>query len=358
MFNNIYPCFTWEAHAACGWEDVTKQNDSLMQKENYGKKIFVMTHASDMDGIGSAALIRMRLNVPTENIFLLNYTVPKLEYASQQILKHAKEGITLFITDTGINSSHIMQYKKLFLELKRHGGKIFWIDHHHWEEDAIKEVASMCDIAIVGENKNMCAAEITAKILGFNDAFVNELLKITHTFDFHVMNLKDKRMKRIGDIYDACFTYYGHMPTEMYTSKLRRLVGVISSKKLYDSKWVEDADRFDRINKKRIKKLLDDLYFPGKNIVLGFATFVRTNDVSDAMMKKTGRDIAVYISTENGTGHMRSVKANTIPIAMRFGGGGHPHATGFQVNLKEYNNFKSKEDKEKFAKELGSAEGS
>ena len=24
MFHNLYPCFTWEAHAVYGWEDVTK----------------------------------------------------------------------------------------------------------------------------------------------------------------------------------------------------------------------------------------------------------------------------------------------------------------------------------------------
>ncbi len=65
-------------------------------------------------------------------------------------------------------------------------------------------------------------------------------------------------------------------------------------------------------------------------------------------MNKTGCDLGIYVNIVNGTAHLRSRKCDTTKLSMPLGGGGHPHASGFSVNMKKFNRFRKESDRKKF----------
>ena len=63
------------------------------------KNVFVITHANDLDGIASAALLRMKYNMPLQNLFFTDYSDKWLKYAVSGIERKAKNNGIIFITD-------------------------------------------------------------------------------------------------------------------------------------------------------------------------------------------------------------------------------------------------------------------
>ena len=65
------------------------------------------------------------------------------------------------------------------------------------------------------------------------------------------------------------------------------------------------------------------------------------------IIKHSGKDIAVYINTDDLHGHIRTKKSDCVKLANYLGGGGHPHAAGF--TLKKKYNFSKESERKNFA---------
>ena len=129
-------------------------------------EIFSLTHANDIDGLGSAALLKIAYGMSSENIFFTDYSAEGLSYSIKKLSERiGKRSITLFMTDLGMNDYLIDTYRKIIMKVKRQGGKVFWFDHHVWSPSQIEKIASICDVAIIGENSRYCATEITYRNL-------------------------------------------------------------------------------------------------------------------------------------------------------------------------------------------------
>lgn len=317
-------------------------------------KFVSITHANDIDGLGSAAIIRMRLGIPLDRIFFSDYSPEGLRGIGNRIEKIVKkEGmIILFLTDVGMNKALNRIYKRIIMNVKSEGGAVVWLDHHVWSESDLKDIASKCDLAIVGENTKYCAAEITRRALRLNGPFIDKFTRLVHYSDFNITP-KDKNTYRKIGVYAMSITSYANLPRNKRDAALRHVVDVVSKGRFNDERIRRDARNFERLNKARVANMLKSLYSAGKDAYIGFSESIQSNLGCGAIMDKTGADVGIYVNLSAGKASMRSIKTDCTVLANRLGGGGHPHAAGFGVDMKKFGNLKNKRSRAAFAKFIG-----
>ena len=296
-----------------------------------GRQIAVISHADDLDGIASAALIKIRFGVPLSNLFFTNYSKRTVQSIADMIKKIDVK--YLFITDTGPNEQTTPIFKNIIAGLKKKGAAVIWLDHHEWNAHELEVLARKCDIAIVGENKKACATEIVRSFLGLSKPFETELAKITHFSDFNIMP-KNKRYARIIKNYALGIAYFNmtHRFPEQ-NRNLVELVKLVSEGKIENEMIKRSARTFEKLNKARVKKMISSLHV-GNGFAIGFSRTVQATYACGEIIRKSGMDIGMFVDTDTGKVHMRSVNGNVACIAKLFGGGGHPHAAGFSLSEK------------------------
>ena len=316
------------------------------------RDVISLTHATDIDGVGSAALIRMKYGIPTERAFLTDYRTETIESAYKGMRGFIKKGTVLIAADLAVGTESGRSFFKIVNAVKRAGGHVMWFDHHPWDGPYAKKIARLCDVVIFGENRKFCGTEITKRELKINGKFENEFAKIVHLSDFAVRPESKRRYAVIG-YYALSISLYQMLPYDKRIRKLRHMVEAISGKKLLDARIKADANRFRKMNDRQTKVMLKDLYV-GDNIVVGFAGDIQKTYACMKLIEETGKDIGVYINMRSGRGHMRSVKSDCSLLAAEFNGGGHPHAAGFSPDFRKYDLFKSKDDRRRFLADLES----
>ncbi len=312
--------------------------------------VISISHASDIDGVGSAALIKMKYGVKTGNIFFTDYSPESLESIRRSIKRIASAGAMLFITDLGVNAKTVPIFYDILKSIKEKGGKIFWFDHHPWDGKAIKRLAPMCEVSILGENDLFCATEITRKELGFEDKFTKEFCRIVHFSDFAIKPKAKKDYNMVG-FYALAIAFYRMKGGGENLKGLRHIVDVLCSGRMLDVKIRNDANAYRKINDRNAASMLRDVYL-GEDIALGFAGDIQKTYACMKLMEKTGKDIGIYVNVHEMRGHMRSVKNDLTALANRFGGGGHPHASGFTPNARKYNRFRTRKDRQRLLSDI------
>ncbi len=295
------------------------------------ENICVISHASDIDGVGSAALIRRKYAVPLKRLFFSDYSKSSLEYVDSRLRPLYKSAITLFLADLGTNESLIEGYRHILESVLKGGGKVIWLDHHPWSKRAIDELTPLCELAVVGENERFCATEITYRELGFKDRFTRQFVRLVHYSDFNITPKSSKDYETVGT-YALSITSYGILKSrERMTARLRHLADVISSGRLYDKAVRDDAQRFKRLNDRRIDGMVKSmLLYP--RAAIGFSSYVQSTAGCVSLMERSGKEIGIYINTSNMRGHLRCEDGDISRLASALGGGGHPHASGFNVD--------------------------
>lgn len=311
------------------------------------ERVAVISHASDIDGIASSALIKMKYNTPLNYLFFSDYSKEGLAYVEKGLSKVLRPRTTLFITDLGINPGLTNSFLGIIHKVRKAGGKIFWFDHHMWGESELKRIAERCDIAIVGENKRYCATEIVFRKLVIKTRFARRLVEIVHFSDFN-LDPRGSRMRKLIGTYALSITYYSTFASRAAVNKkLRHVVDVLSSEKFVDLQISEDAKRFERINNERASIMLKNLY-ERKDFAIGFSKDVQSTFACMSIIEKAQKDVGIYVNKRNGKGHIRSLVSDSSALARSLGGNGHPHASGFTVDMARYKNLRSREDELSF----------
>jgi oligoribonuclease NrnB/cAMP/cGMP phosphodiesterase (DHH superfamily) len=308
----------------------------------------IISHAADFDGIVSAALIMRRYGISSDNVIFVDYGRDSVELGEKRFKKLFRTGATLFITDLSAESTPDV-FMRILSHAKAMRGKVFWFDHHPWSAKNIRAIASRCNVAVVGENKRFCASEITAKELGLKDPFTNSLLKLVHISDF-ALTPKSSNMKSVIGGYVLGLSYYRMKGDAVYKKMLARITESICNEDIFPPFLKQAASRFTSLNKKRLKKMIQTV-IKGGIVSVAFTPIVSTNDACNLIIKETGSDIGCYINTDSGKAHFRSIKNDCSLLAGKFGGGGHPHASGFDFSTKKYN-MRTKKGRSKLAKEI------
>lgn len=312
------------------------------------RNVAVLSHIADIDGVGSAALVKMRYRIPLGNIFLTNHDLDEISRCTSAIARMSRKGFTLFITDLNPSAGSARVYERLVKRVKGRGGRVVWLDHHVWKQEAINRIARKCDIAVFGENSEMCATQLVHKFLGLNTGFANEFADMVHYIDLFLPT-NNRKYKKRAEEYKLGIDYYlisgSH---DAQQSRLRHLAGVVSSGRFADSNLRTAAKNFKDLNSRRIKELLSGLFHLSNRVVLGFSKQVDSNDACEAMLTNTHADVSILIKTDTGHCSIRSRKSDTVPLANALGGGGHPHASGFSVDVKKHKLFSTLAEKKKF----------
>ena len=311
------------------------------------KNIFSLTHQSDIDGVGSAALIKMRYGIPCKNMFFADYSPENVIRSKMEITKAAKEGVVLIIADLGLNEATKQPMLELIKNIKNKNGSVYWFDHHMWSDSWIREVASKCDAAIVNENAKYCATEIVRNELSLNSAFCRRFAQIVHYSDFNLRPKNNAYMKMIIEYAMSITSYNQITDYGKRNNKLRHISDVISKGMLSDSIIKRDAVKFDKTNTARIKELVSRRMIVLDKVAIGFQKRVNSTLAGSEIIKRSGKDIAIYLNTEDLHGHIRTKKADCVKLANYFGGGGHPHAAGF--TLKKKYDFSKESERRNFA---------
>jgi oligoribonuclease NrnB/cAMP/cGMP phosphodiesterase (DHH superfamily) len=295
----------------------------------------VISHCADIDGVGCPALLKMKYEIPRENIFLVDYTKEALMHVQAQIKKRKPKDTNLFISDLSSNDDKVDTFLSIISMIRKGGGKVFWFDHHPWTENAVKRISPKCDTIVCGE-RDECATEITARQLKLKGKFVADFIDICHQSDFN-LHPKDKKKMSLIKTYAIGIASYNIKGSAAAQNKLKDLADAISAGRFANNDIVKEAKEFDRISKKRIAIMIKDLSLVGGKIAVGFAKSLQSTNACYWVMKASGRDVGIFINLDANRGNIRSVKANISPLAMALGGGGHPHASGFAFSPKKYN---------------------
>jgi oligoribonuclease NrnB/cAMP/cGMP phosphodiesterase (DHH superfamily) len=318
-------------------------------------EVAVLSHIADIDGVGSAALIRMRFGMPLENIFFSGYGAEDLKEAEAGLSRLYGKRILLFIMDLSPESETLSIFQSIIRNVQKGGGSVVFLDHHQWKTEMIRKIASKCDLAVIGENRMMCATELARKMTGLRNDFVNEFVDIVHHGDFNI-RIRNKRRAELSDTYMMSINHCNM--TKSYDArirKLRRIADVISSGRFSDKEMRKRALEFRRINSERIESMLNDLYHISNKIAVGFSRQVDSTEACEEIIRRSKVDIGMVINLDHGKGSIRSVESDTLRFANELGGGGHPHASGFNIDLKEHNFLRSGEDRKRLVDEISDA---
>jgi uncharacterized protein len=297
-------------------------------------RTIVISHGADIDGVGCAALLKMKYGTKDSDIFLIDYSTEALQEVEKAIRKINPKDTDLFITDLSANDEKVGTFLSIIRRIKSGGGKVRWFDHHPWTANAEKAISKECEVIICGE-RDECASEITARQLKIKDKFVEEFRRICHASDFNITP-PDRRARSLIKAYAIGITSYNIGSKRSAQVRLRALAKTLSSRKFTNGDLVASAREFDKISKVRIRAMKKALVPLGKKIAVGFAKSLQSTNACYWIIKTSGRDIGIFINLDAKRGNIRSKKSDISPLAMSLGGGGHPHASGFSFDGNKY----------------------
>ena len=338
------------------------------------KKVVVVTHLKDIDGIASASIAMNVFGEMLSSVVFSDYEVDAIKEANRILNKLNPENSVVIFADLNFNDNAIKLYEEAFRMLKANGNAIIWLDHHTIASENVKElIEKYADYIIAGENKDYCGAELVAehiaKPLGKYDKKVAKCAKMAHASDFALHDEEDEKRKELS------YAIASYLDTkdfqELQTSLLKIAEAVAKDPNNYDNdEFIKERAAFYKEKQKSLKEEL------GKNvyiidlkdhtIVVGFnfSGSLQTNDGCGylfSVVATSGKkvEMALYVKVDRGTGHIRVAddsNINSVPLAQIFGGNGHPKASAFPIPgdlLNELRDSKMKEvAKQNFIKRI------
>ncbi len=305
--------------------------------------MYNLTHSSDLDGMASAAMLVHYFKLPIENVIFINYGGELFGEALRFVERISGSGHILVISDFGASEPAIGSIARSLSSFRRKGNRIIWVDHHPWSNSSVLKMSKLCDVMVVGENKDFCGAELVYRLLCGKSAFGDKLAEITHLADF-ALKSRSEKMNRLVDKLSYSIKYLG-AEGAIDNPKLRELVLELSAGKM-ESKLVNRAySVYKKETAPYMRELLDAaeiLTINGIRIAVGFGIKLSHQEACMAMMEKLDCDISIYVNKDNGNSSIRSRRDSagwgieSMQISMKFGGGGHPLASGFSLYGKGY----------------------
>jgi len=344
------------------------------------KKVVVVTHLKDIDGIASASIAMNVFGEMLSSVVFSDYEVDAIKEANRILNKLNPENSVVIFADLNFNDNAIKLYEEAFRMLKANGNAIIWLDHHTIASENVKElIEKYADYIIAGENKDYCGAELVAehiaKPLGKYDKKVAKCAKMAHASDFALHDEEDEKRKELS------YAIASYLDTkdfqELQAGLLKIAEAVAEDPDNYDNdEFIKERAAFYKEKQKQLKEELGKnihiIDVKGHTIVVGFnfSGSLQTNDGCDYLFSAaatSGRkaDMALYVKVDRGTGHNRVADGsniNSVPLAQIFDGNGHPKASAFPIPedlLNELRDPKMKEEaKQNFIKRIEEKWGS
>jgi oligoribonuclease NrnB/cAMP/cGMP phosphodiesterase (DHH superfamily) len=261
-----------------------------------------LTH-NDLDAAGCDAIHRIRYG----EVLTLWASVGNFPFYLSAFAEVKGGGDLLTITDLGYQAGVERWLKKA----RDAGWRVEWRDHHRWEDRESAVVRPLVDLLTV--DTATCATGIAARDLVREDARAVEVARVV--CDYDLWRNEDPRSAVLGRILSR--------PGMREHIRDRLSEGVFTDARI-EREYAGILAGMER----DIGKSIRNAKVLGKRYRIAFAPlYGYTNDTA-ARVRQTYRSEIEVIVSSNGRFSIRSVPAISHLIARRFGGGGHPHASG------------------------------
>jgi uncharacterized protein len=265
-------------------------------------KVVHLTH-NDLDAAGCDAIHRLKYG----QVFTIWSSVGNFSFLLSAVAEVKGGGDLLSITDLGYQAGIERWLKKA----RDAGWRVEWRDHHRWEDREKGIVRPLVDLLSV--DTSTCGTGIVARDLAGGDTRAAEIARVV--CDHDLWRNEDPRSMVLGRIL--------WKPGLRDHVRDRLAEGVFS-----DDLIREEYDRILAEMEGDIRKSIRHAMILGKRYRIAFCPlYGYPSDTGSRVRETFHSDIEVMVS---GTGRfsIRSVPAISHLIARKFGGGGHPHASG------------------------------
>lgn len=265
-------------------------------------RVVHLTH-NDLDAAGCDAIHRLKYG----NVFTIWASVGNFPFILSALAEVKGGGDLLSITDLGYQAG-IERWLKMAGDA---GWRIEWRDHHRWEDREVDFVHPLVDLLSL--DTATCATGIVARDLAGGDARTAEIARVV--CDYDLWRNEDPRGVVLGRILSkpGLRDHVRDLLVEgVFTDPLIR--------KEYD-RILADME-MDVRKSIRHTKILGEKYRIAFSPLYGYPS-----DTASRVREAFRSEIEVVVS-QNGRFSIRSVPPVSHLIARRFGGGGHPHASG------------------------------
>ncbi len=273
-------------------------------KQKKEEKVLCLFHANCVDGAASAAVIKKKY--PEAKLYPMNYGEP---------IRAAIKNRKLFVVDFSFDES-------TFQSLQEKAKEIFWYDHHKTAIPTQKKLGwGVMDLDESG-------ATLTWK-QEFPDKPLPKILKYVRDKDLYLWELPDSREI---SMYLRLVTGITNPSSDVWKKFLSPIK---------DSEWkkmIEQGRLALEFQKKTLQQGLKNSFaiqFHGhKTLVVNWN--LEASDMGEYIYTEKGYEVALmfYYTGKEWNFSLRSDKVDVSEIAKKYGGGGHPGASGFrQSNL-------------------------
>ena len=321
------------------------------------KPIYSVSHKNDMDGVASAALLHKFYSLPTERIKFMEYRDASYNEVAEWLTGKDISNSVVVFTDVGINPGAFKLFQSTLLTLKQKGNMVVWLDHHPWEPEQISFCAENVSYLVAGENRLMCGADLTYNVLCRkldSDGKGERLTALAHLMDF---NIRSKSTDQLTFKLAQAITYMLWAGKDA-ENLLRRMVPMVAELDFGNRFIANNARKYEEEEKVNMEELLSSSKTFGvgkRSLTIGFGKRLQSTAACEALMSKSGSDIAVFVNYAEERCSMRSKSGvDCSYIAKAMGGNGHPQAGGFAVPASEYSGFNAK-GREKLLKRIEEA---
>ena len=262
-----------------------------------------LTH-NDLDAAGSDAVCRM---VFGDELVTLFSSVNRFSWFFAQVAGCNGKGDTLIISDLGYQNG-IEDYAR-----KAHaaGWKIQWYDHHKWTDDEMNRVRPF--VTELRVDPARCATGVVAGMLARENTHAGEVARVV--CDYDLWKHEDPRSAVLGMVTSR------RENLELVRNKLAR--GVIVDDEI--TGIFEGIERDKNACMKRSIRAAK--IYRGKYTIAVMPAYGYPSETAAAARTELGCDMELLVF-DTGKFSLRSVAPVSHLIAKRFGGGGHPNASG------------------------------
>ena len=265
-------------------------------------KVVHLTH-NDLDAAGSDAIHRLKYG----EVFTIWASVGNFSFLLSAIVEVKGGGDLLSITDLGYQQGVERWLKKA----RDAGWKVEWRDHHRWEEreaDIVRPLVGHLSI-----DTSTCATGIVARELARGDARAAEIAKVV--CDYDLWRNEDPRSMVLGRILSK---------PGLRDYVRDRLVEGLFTDPVIQKEYDEILAEMER----DIRKSIRNTKLFGERYRIAFSPLYGYPSETASKVRETFRSDIEVIVSRNGRFSIRTVPAISHLIARKFGGGGHPHASG------------------------------
>ena len=245
------------------------------------------------------------------------------DFIYSAISSNNERGIFI-ISDLGINDNLIDICKQIFLESKKNGWRIIWVDHHLGSEKAIEVIKPFIDI-VIDSSGEKCAAELMYETFLPGHDLAAKLASIAHTMDFFT---KDQYLTPTSEL----IRYYHNFPN--FYERLTKLAQKSAAGVLWDVEMQSHYNEYVRLRETAKKQVLSTIRIKQvKDIKVTFvqsSPFIQTSLFSEEILQRTQADLAIFYSSEGKVSIRRSnekISCSDISANLQEGGG-HKFAAG------------------------------